>query len=338
MQRVSWADYAKGIGIILVVYGHVLRGINTSQMGLSEGFFNVSDKVVYGFHMPLFFFLSGLFAEKWLKRRALEGTVQKTKNLMYPYFVWSIIQGGIMVVLSSYTSSQSSLSSLAMTVYKPIEQFWFLYVLFLIFLIYRPLRKVLNTTALLVFSFVTYVSAQFFNVWLLDNVAIDLLFFSMGIYLMNNKINFKKVSILIPALIAFVAVNYLYITYTLDKPLLIVVQLLSAVLGITLISSISMFLADSNALSFLKYIGSLSMVIYLVHILAGSGFRIIVSKILHINSVPLHVIGGVIAGIVLPIVFYKITSYLKLNGILFGEFKKKSKRLSDSQSEVEKLA
>ena len=43
-QRLDWLDMAKGIGMILVVYGHS---------------YGPSNYYVYLFHMPLFFILSG---------------------------------------------------------------------------------------------------------------------------------------------------------------------------------------------------------------------------------------------------------------------------------------
>ena len=45
-DRVEWIDAAKGIGIILVVLGHIWL-IGPGQ------------KIINSFHMPLFFFLSG---------------------------------------------------------------------------------------------------------------------------------------------------------------------------------------------------------------------------------------------------------------------------------------
>ena len=46
-NRVQWIDWCKGIGILLVLLGHTLRT-------------DFSLVYIYGFHMPLFFFLSGL--------------------------------------------------------------------------------------------------------------------------------------------------------------------------------------------------------------------------------------------------------------------------------------
>lgn len=45
--RVAWIDMAKGIGILLVIFGH-------------SGISKVPLAVIYTFHMPIFFFLSGL--------------------------------------------------------------------------------------------------------------------------------------------------------------------------------------------------------------------------------------------------------------------------------------
>ena len=45
-NRVQWIDWCKGIGILLVLLGHTLRT-------------DLSLVYIYGFHMPLFFFLSG---------------------------------------------------------------------------------------------------------------------------------------------------------------------------------------------------------------------------------------------------------------------------------------
>src|SRR5512144_3032083 len=50
-KRLEYIDIAKGIGILLVVMGH-------NDFSLVSPFFY---KFIYAFHMPLFFFLSGMF-------------------------------------------------------------------------------------------------------------------------------------------------------------------------------------------------------------------------------------------------------------------------------------
>lgn len=56
-MRLSWVDAYKGILILLVVLGHSI------QYRLGDGCFNNTLwNVIYSFHMPCFFAVSGMFA------------------------------------------------------------------------------------------------------------------------------------------------------------------------------------------------------------------------------------------------------------------------------------
>jgi fucose 4-O-acetylase-like acetyltransferase len=66
-ERLHWVDYAKGIGIFLVVVGHVLRGLINSSILQPSALLLFVDRWIYGFHMPLFFFISGLFVKRSLR-------------------------------------------------------------------------------------------------------------------------------------------------------------------------------------------------------------------------------------------------------------------------------
>ena len=55
--RHDWVDAAKGLGILLMFYGHFLqKGAVTTN-----GAINDQLRIIYSFHMPLFFVLSGFF-------------------------------------------------------------------------------------------------------------------------------------------------------------------------------------------------------------------------------------------------------------------------------------
>ena len=81
-KRLPYIDYIKAIGIILVIIGHI-------------NFANADCKTwIYSFHMPLFFFASGLVVnvkKKKDKDIELHFLYSKIGNLLYPYFVWAII-------------------------------------------------------------------------------------------------------------------------------------------------------------------------------------------------------------------------------------------------------
>jgi peptidoglycan/LPS O-acetylase OafA/YrhL len=85
-----------------------------------------------------------------------------------------------------------------------------------------------------------------------------------------------------------------------------------ALLGISFITLLSMQLAKMK-ITILETLGSLSMVIYLLHILSGSGARIILSKILHIQNWWIHITSGTIIGIFSPVIIYFIAKRCNIN-------------------------
>lgn len=73
-----WLNSAKGIGVILVIFGHLLY---------KSGFKEVNH-FIYAFHMPMFFLISGFVQKPVLKRHYLLGKVQR---LLLPFLCWSLL-------------------------------------------------------------------------------------------------------------------------------------------------------------------------------------------------------------------------------------------------------
>lgn len=78
-NRLEWIDVARGIGIISVMFGHL--GVD------------IIDRIVFTFHMPLFFLISGYFLKTdesiWIFLK------KKAKRLLIPYYA----TGGIICLL-----------------------------------------------------------------------------------------------------------------------------------------------------------------------------------------------------------------------------------------------
>lgn len=71
-SRQSWLDFAKGLGILLVMIGH--SSLYTASM------------LVYIFHMPMFFFLSGyVYSDRGLT--GWQFLRKKARRLLLPYYV-----------------------------------------------------------------------------------------------------------------------------------------------------------------------------------------------------------------------------------------------------------
>lgn len=76
-NRLTHIDVAKGLGILLTVFGHTL---------VFSGFVESrAFATIYAFHMPFFFFLSGYLYKRKPSKAFLSG---KVKNLLFPILIY----------------------------------------------------------------------------------------------------------------------------------------------------------------------------------------------------------------------------------------------------------
>ena len=101
MKRIEWVDFAKGIGIVLVVLGH------TGPFG-----YGYCGHWINSFHMPLFFFLAGLCFDETRYASLWQYGKRKCLALLYPYVTLSLLMIGLSVALCWDASSLASTSSL----------------------------------------------------------------------------------------------------------------------------------------------------------------------------------------------------------------------------------
>lgn len=76
--RYDYIDIAKGLGILMVVWAHIMITGWTHQF-------------IYAFHMPLFFFLSGMLFQKEKYLSFGSFVVRRSKRLLVPYVVYSVL-------------------------------------------------------------------------------------------------------------------------------------------------------------------------------------------------------------------------------------------------------
>lgn len=126
-NRSAWVDIARGFGIILVVYGHALRG--HFPLNDAKSWQAVQDSLVYSFHMPLFFVLAGLFLWGSIEKDRRGFLAGRWEQIIYPYLLWSVVTAGIELPLAQFVNSPLSWHEVWQIPFKPIEQYWFLYAL-----------------------------------------------------------------------------------------------------------------------------------------------------------------------------------------------------------------
>jgi fucose 4-O-acetylase-like acetyltransferase len=319
--RYKWVDYLKGIAILLIVYRHVLIGIERAGLFVPN-YLATANMIFYSFRMPLFFILSGMFITISLQKRNLgELIFLKFKNILYPYFIWVFIQVTLQIVLSSFTNANRGLIDYAYIFYHPreLDQFWYLPALFNVTLIYSFVKIKLKPAMWmqLLAGLLLYFSSRYFNqVSLISDWMEFYLYFAIGdaasAFLFNekNQVLLKKTVILIPVMVAFVFIQLYYIS----KPEEFFLSELwgrAQFIFISLSGSFAMFvmaikIQELKVLSFLRVIGFHSLYIYSMHVLVAALTRGALIHFFHVKDARILLFTGIIISIPVCIAFYNI--------------------------------
>lgn len=187
-QRIDYIDFAKGIGIILVLLGHTYF-----LPVYPQGF-------IYSFHMPMFFVLSGLVFST--KKPFGEFVNKKAKTLLIPYI-------SVVPIYVAFFTLKDYLQNKEFTLFKNlvgiffqnkgyVYAMWFFVVLFVTeVLFYGIVRLTKDKTPVIVFisaliavcGVVYFKTLNYFLVWELQILFVSVPFFAIG-YL------FKKYDVL----------------------------------------------------------------------------------------------------------------------------------------------
>lgn len=307
MRKNLW-DYSRGIGIIIVVYGHVLRGLNSGGIVPSEHWITASDYVIYTFHMPLFFLLAGMNASKGLARNGF--LKNKLMTVVYPYILWSFLQGLIQVAMSGSTNSPLYLSDLFSAIlWRPLGQFWFLYALFLCNIFVYIIAS--SRMMIIIFSLFAYVLSIYFDWGILSKSLNFFIYYALGLLVTDHlKLFVERLANPVGIASVFIGLGIsIYVAKQLggySDPW----AMPAAAFGMLFVLQVSAVLARSNKAKSIEWLGLASMPIYLMHILAASGARIVLLKFGFTNMY-LHLGVGISMGILFPLTIYYFIYLLK---------------------------
>jgi hypothetical protein len=143
-------------------------------------------------------------------------------------------------------------------------------------------------------------------------ISRNFVFFTLGIVFSIFSESFSLASkvALLSASFSFLITQYLYhVAFGLHYSDQGLGSLVLAIISIIFIVVVAQWLKPNR---YLLTLGSASLVIYLLHILAGSGARVILSRVFEVSSFSVHMVIGCFIGLLVPILVLMVVNKVKI--------------------------
>ena len=329
-QRLLWPDITKTIGLYLMVLGHGgLYGIENIQ------------QLIYSFHMPLFFIMSGIFFK--------QGNLKKTTiALLIPYLtmntimlLWSLLFNKDSLILWINKHIPAVLLGLGYNTDKFVPvctPMWFFYVLYLEHLIMNMILKlstlyhqkqyytIIIFNIIFIFSILILKNKSIDTLFPIDSTLLAFPFFSIGLLFKqqllekwSNKKSLIIILLMIPLLLISNFFNGRIDINSVDIGNNILLMLISGMTGTLLLIALSKYLEYKsiiNIINWKKYSlgGAIIVGLNLLIITILKKILLFIDSDFKLN----FIIGAFIAAIVMFLCSFLITFCLKFCPILIG--------------------
>ena len=306
-ERLDWVDTARGLGIILVVYGHALRGHVTSGAYDPAWRADMQDGVIYSFHMPLFFFLAGLFARQSLAKGAVVFLREKAVSLVYPYFLWSVVSVGLAVLATGVVNNAMDGSAIFALWQTPVYQYWFLYALVVIQLLALISRVDWRVT--LIFSVISAIGLGTGGLGMISIAISFYVYFGIGILIAPYlpAIQGRRRAIALAVLVSAAGFTASFLIGDIWSGRWLTVA--RALLGIVATVGVAMLCGRWS--HWLARLGTASMAIYVLHTIFSAGTRIALRAVGFSDNLVALMLGTLI-GIAGPLAVWALARHYRL--------------------------
>src|SRR5690349_6040281 len=333
-KRIEYLDIAKGIGILLVVLGH-------NDFEVISLFV---QRLIYSFHMPLFFFLSGYFINASIP--FFDFFKKRFNALMKPY-IFTIF----LIYFTSVSFEKMGFNTAITRTVKSLYgsghyldwvQLWFLPHLFVVslyaFVFIRLMSRISNrwvrwgillaTLAITIpflnifYPFPLSILGRDYELWGLP-FSLDLVLASGFFFLLGNEVRQATTEktfdnwLLLAATGGIVLLLNILFPYEIDFNIRLyesfLVNTTEAILGILFILALARQIEvhTTRLASVLKYLGNISLIILLFHVPMQAFWA---QKVVNVtDNFPLGIVIGFIMGVLGPILIYEI--FIRFNPV-----------------------
>ena len=238
-QRISWVDNAKALGIIAVFYGHIIQKIFFTDVNLTAYFQYI---LIYSFHMPLFFLLSGYLVKETQNRKLFMFMKKKFMTRIVPFFFFNILNLLCLSIIKKILNQnidigyffQQSLHLLAGSAIFNVVT-WFLACLFSVEVINYLLYPVLHKSRIVLciamvlfyivgwgFSYKAAIINQYINItipdyWCIHEALVAYSFYLFGNLIATYPIFHKKINPYLNGLLIILTATCVLATFSLNN-------------------------------------------------------------------------------------------------------------------------
>lgn len=352
-KRIEYMDIARGIGILLVVLGH-------NDFEVLSLF---ARQMIYSFHIPLFFFLSGYFVNTSI---SFFDFFKKRFNGLLKPFLFTLF----LIYFTSISFEKMGFNTAISRILKSLYgtghyidwvQLWFLphlfvvslYALLFITLVSRLKNRWLTWGLLLAtlaigllflhkfYPFTLSVFGKEYELWGLP-FSLDLVLLSGFFFILGNQVRqvtsertFDNLFLLVGAGIGLFLLNYLFpylIDFNIRQYDSFLINTAEAILGILFILALSrqIDLHTKRLASGFKYLGNISLIILLFHVPIQAFWG---EKVMNVtDNFPLSILVGFIMGVLGPILIYEI--FIRYNPVASFWFGRKAESPVKKEPEI----
>ncbi|HEX7566794.1 MAG TPA: acyltransferase family protein [Bradyrhizobium sp.] len=277
--RIDWVDYAKGICIVMVVMMHSVLGVEAAAG--QTGFMHLVVMFAKPFRMPDFFLISGLFLSVVIDRDWRTYLDRKVVHFAYFYLLWVTIQFGFKAPSFAAETSWTHAGFLYLESFiEPFGTLWFIYLLPVFFVVTKATRRmpplpIWGVAALLEMAHIA-------TGWtVIDEFCARFVYFYSGylfadyVFALSDRARVRP-ELALAGLALWALVNGGLVKFGFSEwPL---ISLALGLAGAGAIITIGTLLGRAHWLTFLRFFGEHSIVIYLAFFLPMATTRTLLLK------------------------------------------------------------
>lgn len=299
-ERKKYIDVYKGLAILFVLMGHLTFFMFNMTEYNSFTYLKYLYLIIYLFHMPFFFGISGYLENKIQEKDFKTFFIKGFFSLIIPYILFSYLLITINLILHN---PEFSIFNYLTVFYKSVSNLWFIYALFFIkiieYLFYKFIKKENLITLIWIILFIISLFLKSESV--IHNTLIFGISFHFGLLIYKNK-KFYSTYYLLSILISVLG-TIIYFKYN--------ENLGKTMVGISLLFVLIELGKKFNLKNnFLEFLGKNTMIIFIIDGFTGVPL-IRILQLVGINSSFIVLVLCIILKLIISFIVIKISEKIR---------------------------